>query len=140
MLKLKIFSIGKTKEAWLEAAIAEYTKRLQSTVLIEFIWARDNQHLVDLAKKEPMLICLDPTGRLMASEPFSAFIIQCWEKGGSRLAIVIGGAEGLPSELKNAALLVSLSPLTFTHQLTRLILIEQIYRTLEIQKGSHYHK
>jgi 23S rRNA (pseudouridine1915-N3)-methyltransferase len=140
MLKLKILSVGKTKESWLEEALKEYLKRLQSAVQIEFIWAKDDLHLVELAKKEPFCFSLDPAGRLFTSEEFSVFLDQCWEKGGSRLAIVIGGAEGLPPELKANTPLVSLSPLTFTHQMARLLLVEQIYRACEIKKGSRYHK
>ena len=60
---------------------------------------------------------------------------------GARLSFVIGGAEGLSKEVSEKALAkISLSKLTFTHQLTRLILIEQIYRAYEIDKGSQYHK
>jgi 23S rRNA (pseudouridine1915-N3)-methyltransferase len=64
------------------------------------------------------------------------------DRGGSRLSFVIGGAEGLPSELKNTQKLslLSLSALTFTHQFARIILMEQIYRASEIRKGSAYHK
>lgn len=140
MLKLKILLIGKTKESWLEQAIEEYTKRLKSLVSIEWVWAKNDVHLSELAKKEPLLICLDPQGRLLTSEQFSIFLMESWEKGGSRLAIAIGGPEGLPEDLKQHALLLSLSPLTFTHQLTRLILLEQIYRAIEIHKGTQYHK
>lgn len=140
MLKLKIISVGKIKEAWLETAIQDYLKRLRPFVLIEFIWAKDDQQLVELAKKEPLAICLDPAGMLMTSEQLSSFLEQSWEKGGSRLALVIGGAEGLPAELRKHFPLLSLSPLTLTHQITRLVLIEQIYRAIEIQKGSRYHK
>lgn len=140
MLKLKILSIGKTKEAWLEEALNEYAKRLKPILAIEWIWAKDNPHLIELVNKEPLVICLDPAGSLMTSEQFAIFLNQSWEKGGSRLAMVIGGAEGLPSELKKKSALISLSPLTFTHQITRLVLIEQIYRATEIIKGSQYHK
>jgi len=66
------------------------------------------------------------------------------ELGGSRLVFVIGGAEGLPHELKyglkNGHNLLSLSKLTFTHQFARTLLMEQIYRASEIKKGSGYHK
>lgn len=63
------------------------------------------------------------------------------EKEGAHLNFVIGGAEGLPPPILNNSLTqISLSPLTFTHQLTRLILLEQLYRAFEIQKGSQYHK
>ena len=140
MLKLKILSIGKTKEKWLEEAVNDYTKRLKSTVQIEYLWAKDTPQLIEWARKESYYICLDPSGKLFSSEEFSQFLSEEWEKGGSRLTLLIGGAEGLPSEIKQKSLLISLSPLTFTHQITRLVLIEQIYRAIEIQKGSRYHK
>lgn len=140
MLKIKIISIGKTKEKWLEDAVNEYTKRLQHQVTIDCLWAKDNAQLLEWAQKEATLIALDPQGKLYTSEVFSQFINDQWEKQGSRLTMIIGGADGLPPEIKQKAFLISLSPLTFTHQMTRLILIEQIYRALEIQKGSNYHK
>jgi 23S rRNA (pseudouridine1915-N3)-methyltransferase len=140
MLKLKILSIGKTKEEWLEEGLKEYIKRLKPSLSLETVWAKNDAHLIELCQKEPIAIGLDPQGQLLTSEQFSAFLSQCWEKGGSRLTIVIGGAEGLPSILKQQLMLISLSPMTFTHQLTRLILVEQIYRALEIRKGSRYHK
>jgi 23S rRNA (pseudouridine1915-N3)-methyltransferase len=141
MLKIKILSIGKTKEPWLEQAIAEYQKRLQATASFEFIWAKQEEQLLALVAQSPLPICLDPRGSLFTSEEFSDFLCNKLELGGSRLSFVIGGAEGLPASLKKGSYpQVSLSSLTFTHQLTRLVLIEQIYRALEIAKGSKYHK
>lgn len=140
MLRLTIISIGKTKESWLEEALQEYIKRLQSTVSIEFVWAKSNSQLELLASKEPKLFCLDAAGQQMDSPQFSSFLIKQFEEGGSRLAIVIGGAEGLPLSLKQKYPQVSLSLLTYIHQLVRLVLIEQIYRAFEINKGSRYHK
>lgn len=140
MYKLRILTIGKTKETWLEKALDEYTKRLSKILSIEFVWAKNNEHLLLLASKEPRLICLDSSGKMMESKTFSTFIIKKFEEGGSRLAIVIGGAEGLPMPLKEHHVLISLSPMTFTHQLVRLILIEQMYRAFEIDKGTQYHK
>jgi 23S rRNA (pseudouridine1915-N3)-methyltransferase len=140
VIKIKLLSIGKIKESWLEEAIQEYQKRLQSQVSFEFVWAKDDRHLMDLAKKEGSLICLDPAGTLFTSEKFAQFMRTQWETAGSRLTIIIGGAEGIPQELKRLGVLISLSPLTFTHQMTRLILVEQIYRATEILKGSGYHK
>lgn len=140
MYKLKIISIGKTKEKWLNEAVDEYLKRLKPYVQIETLWAKDNHQLIDWCQKEDAFICLDPQGSLHSSESFSRFLIQQWEKEGARLTLVIGGAEGLPQILKKKNQLISLSPLTFTHQMTRLILIEQIYRAIEIHRGSNYHK
>lgn len=140
MIKVKILSVGKTKEKWLEEACEEYIKRLKPILQFELMWAKDNLQLIEWIKKEENYICLDPTGQLFDSIQLSQFLKQSWEKGGSRLTLIIGGAEGLPKEVKQHATLISLSPLTFTHQITRLILIEQIYRATEIDKGTQYHK
>lgn len=140
MYKLRIFSVGKTKEEWLEEAIAEYLKRLQHTASIEFVWAKNDEQLIALVEKEETVVCLDALGQMMDSEKFSSFLIKQLETGGSRLSFVIGGAEGLPASFKKKYPLISFSLMTFTHQIIRLILVEQIYRGFEISKGSKYHK
>lgn len=140
MFKIKIFSIGKTKESWLLEALEEYQKRLRNLVAIEWILAKDNPQLLSLTNSETHLICLDPKGHSLDSEQFSALLIKKLEESGSRLSFVIGGAEGLPPAIRNNREAISLSPLTFTHQIARLILMEQIYRAFEIAKGTGYHK
>lgn len=140
MFKLRILTVGKTKEDWLEMAIAEYLKRLQHTASIEFIFAKSSEQLEELAGKEGAVVCLDSTGQVMTSEKFSSFLVKQLEAHGSRLTFIIGGAEGLPLNLKLKYPLLSFSSMTFTHQIIRLILVEQIYRGLEIDKGSRYHK
>lgn len=139
MHKIKILTVGKTKEDWLEDAMSEYLKRLKPVADIEFHMAKNDQQLQNWAEKENILVCLDAAGALMDSEGFSHFLLDHLQKGGSRLSFVIGGPEGLPECLKKFPL-ISLSPMTFTHQMARLILIEQIYRAFEIAKGSQYHK
>lgn len=140
MYKLKIASISKTKEQWLEQAIQEYLKRLKPILLIEFLWYKNDEQLIDFAQKEPLIICLDEKGLLMNSEQLSRYLYTKFQEGGARLAMIIGGPNGLPPQLKNHSHLLSLSPLTFTHQMTRLVLLEQIYRAFEILKGSQYHR
>ena len=133
-------SVGKNKESWLEQALAEYQKRLRSTLQLEFQWVKDDQQLLTQANKSPNLIGLDPTGKMMSSEQFSDWLHQQWASRGAHLTMIIGGAEGLPPSLKSQIPLISLSKMTFTHQITRLVLAEQIYRAIEINKGSPYHK
>jgi 23S rRNA (pseudouridine1915-N3)-methyltransferase len=141
MFRLRIFSLGKTKEQWLDDAIDEFCKRLQAVLKIEFVWVRSDEQLVQAVLKEPRFLCLDSTGIMRTSEQFSTFIMEQFEVGGSRLAIVIGGPEGLPPLLKKSCKsLISFSPMTFTHQMVRLILVEQIYRAFEIERKSQYHK
>lgn len=140
MLKLKIFSVGKTKEEWLESAFTEYVKRLQKTLHVECIWAKNDDQLLELVEKEALVIYCDAEGKQLTSEAFSSFLVKKFIEGGSRLSIVIGGAEGLPLTIKKSKELLSFSKMTMTHQMIRLFLIEQVYRAFEIQKGSSYHK
>ncbi|MCB1085056.1 MAG: 23S rRNA (pseudouridine(1915)-N(3))-methyltransferase RlmH [Chlamydiia bacterium] len=133
MLKVKVYTPGKLREAWLKEALSEYEKRLKGTVSIEWIFQ-------NIPPERPYY-CLDPQGKMLDSIEFSTFLHKAWEQAGSRLNIVIGGPEGLlPPVLGGAEEVISLSPLTFTHQMARLILIEQVYRAVQIQKGTPYHK
>ena len=139
MVKIRIYSPGKTKEAWLEAALQEYIKRLRPKAEIELIHPKNDVQFIEMALKEKRLIALDPQGKELTSEAFSLYLFKEIELGGACLAFAIGAAEGLPEALKTFPLL-SLSRMTFTHQFARLLLIEQIYRAFEIDKGSGYHK
>lgn len=140
MLKIRIHSIGKIKEKWLENAIDVYLKRLSADLTIEWLWSKDDKQLIQMASKEKLLIGLDPSAWMPTSEEFSKFFFKKLEEGGSKIAFVIGGANGLPAEIRQKFPLISLSKLTFTHQMIQIILVEQIYRALEIYRGSNYHK
>lgn len=140
MLKIKIISPGKVKDAWLDEALAEYVKRLTPVAAFELIWTKDDKQLVKLSKEIPLLICLDPKGKMMSSETFADYFFSRIEKGGSQIAFAIGGPDGFPESMKEGRELLSLSPMTFTHQMARLLLLEQIFRAFEIKRGSAYHR
>jgi 23S rRNA (pseudouridine1915-N3)-methyltransferase len=140
MFKILIYSIGKTKESWIEDALTLYLTRLKFQCSFEFIFAKDDQQLLALASKKNKAICLDSSGPSLSSVEFSVFLMQKLEEGGSEIAFIIGGANGLPKELKDQFPLLSFSKMTFTHQMMRILLVEQIYRALEITKGTSYHK
>lgn len=141
MIKIKVYSIGKTKEEWLESALNLYESRLRPFLSFEWILAKNEEQLKQFLEKQTNFICLDPQGKQYSSEEFSAFLLKSIEEAHSRLCFVIGGAEGIPAVLKSKAKhLLCLSKMTFTHQMARLILVEQIYRALEIEKKSSYHK
>jgi 23S rRNA (pseudouridine1915-N3)-methyltransferase len=136
------------------------TRLLPSNLQVETTWHKDNSALIKGVEadrsKGHSIVLLDPTGVTKTSERLADDIYVWLDQGGSRLTFVIGGAEGLPPELKypsnnnnnsnNGAAskapirMISLSALTFTHQFARMLLIEQIYRATEIRKGSGYHK
>jgi 23S rRNA (pseudouridine1915-N3)-methyltransferase len=143
MIKIKIYSIGKTKEAWLDEAFEEYLKRLQPWCQVECIWLKNDEQLIAAVLKESMVICLQQTGVEHDSSHFAQSLSQWVEKGGARLTFVIGGPEGLPLQILSnypPSSYLSLSRMTFTHQITRLVLIEQIYRAFTILHGVPYNK
>lgn len=128
---------------------------------METIWHKTDGELLKNVEgdvdKGHSVVLLDPKGRKgVTSEEFTEDMYGWLEEGGSRLVFVIGGADGLPVELrgggggltgkkgggggKRKMEMLSLSSLTFTHQFARTILMEQIYRASEIKKGSGYHK
>lgn len=139
MIKFKVVSIGKTKEPWLQDAIQEYLKRMTGSATFDFVLLKDDRQLTEYLEEEQgknHVICLDPLGQEHDSKGFAEMLAGA----GARVTFVIGGSEGLPQVIRDRFPLVSLSRMTFTHQITRLVLVEQVYRALEILKGSRYHK
>ncbi len=139
MIRIKIISPGKTKEAWLAEAIQEYIKRLTPVAQFDLLFPKDEKTFAKLLNEEKSCIYLDPAGKTFTSEAFTSYFLKAVEQGGSSITFAIGGADGFPKGTITSQTL-SLSPMTFTHQMTRLLLIEQIFRAFEIDKGSNYHK
>jgi 23S rRNA (pseudouridine1915-N3)-methyltransferase len=148
-LDVKIRMVGRKNggEKWLESAYDTYETRLQSSnVNVETQYHKNDDELMKYIatdeSKNHKVVLLDPCGKLCTSETFSNNMYSWLEEGGSRLTFVIGGAEGLPQEIKQQQQrdMLSLGMMTFTHQFARLLLMEQIYRASEIKKGSGYHK
>ncbi len=132
--------MGKTRERWLVDGMDEYLKRLSPHVLFECAWYKDQSALEEALKKESHCILLDPQGKMMGSVDFTDWLFSEIEKAGSRLSIAIGGPDGFSESIKQGKSLLSFSRMTFTHQLTRLVLLEQLFRAFEIRKGSGYHR
>ena len=159
-MKIKIYCVGKIKEQYLKDGIAEYIKRISPYSKIEIIEVMDEpikenpnksdienainkegKKILKLLKNTDHLISLDLNQKEYKSESFADFLMKNVEISGSNLSFVIGGSYGLSEELKaRANNSFSLSQLTFTHQMTRLILLEQIYRAFKILNNEVYHK
>lgn len=158
-MKIKIYCIGKIKEQYLKDGINEYLKRISAYSNVEIVEVadskvRDNPNASDIEKakneegervlksvKNDYLIGLDLNKKEPTSEEFASFLQSKLVEGGSNVSFVIGGSYGLSDALKsrcNAS--ISLSKLTFLHQMTRLILLEQIYRAFKILNNETYHK
>jgi 23S rRNA (pseudouridine1915-N3)-methyltransferase len=142
-LTITIYIVGKKNsgEEWIAKGISEYEKRISSCATCETNFLKSNSDLIKSAKSaRGVILALDETGLEYSSREFSKLLFDSFEKGGSHVSFVIGGFDGLPNEIKQAYPLISLSKMTWTHQMSRLLLIEQIYRAIEIHKGSSYHK
>ncbi len=159
-MKIKIFAIGKIKEKYLKDGINEYLERIKPYSQIEIIEVNDEpivdnphpseikkaidiegQRVLKLIKNNDYLIGLDLNKKEMTSPEFSTYLSKKFVSGGANLSFVIGGSYGLSDELKarcNDS--ISLSKMTFLHQMTRLILLEQIYRAFKINRNETYHK
>ena len=139
--RIRILAVGKVRKVWVLEGIATYLKRLPGLQVVEL---RD----AGKAKEaEAVLAALQPGEQLvvMAEEGQTfdspAFAERLEGSGSERLVFVIGGAEGIDPALKaRASWKLSLSPMTFPHELARLLLVEQLYRALSIQQGGPYHK
>jgi 23S rRNA (pseudouridine1915-N3)-methyltransferase len=136
MYHVKIVTVGKIREQWLLLALKEYEKRL--TPHMQIVWQihKKEEDMYASLRLEKKFICLTPDGRSFTSETFSQLVTSA-----PAHLFVIGGPDGIPPDvLQRTDLCLSLSPLTFTHLHTRLILLEQLYRAIEINRGSSYHK
>ena len=146
-MKITLVAVGKLKEKFLIEGVAEYLKRLKPFAKIEIREVAEQKSVVEEGKKllaqvpkENFLIVLDVAGEFLTSEDFAKKISDLNLRGVSDITFLIGGAFGLSDEIKNAAdFRLSFSKMTFTHQMARLILIEQIYRAFKINRGEPYH-
>ena len=138
MYKINLYSVGKNKEAWLGEALGLYQKRMQKQVQLQFHWFKSSNLLLKALQKEKSVLCFDPKGDSLTSEEFALALEKGLTSGGAQISLVIGEAAGLTPELKKYPL-ISFSKMIFTHQLSRLIITEQIYRAVQIWNNSPYH-
>lgn len=159
-MKITILTVGKIKEKYFTAAITEYTKRLSRYCKLEIIEVQDEktpdkapdainrqikdkegERLLAHVKDDSYVIALAIQGKELSSEQLAQKIDQLALNGKSHIIFIIGGSLGLSDAvLKRADYQLSFSPMTFPHQLMRVILLEQIYRTFKINAGEPYHK
>ena len=159
-MKIKIYAIGHLKELYLKQGINEYLERLKPYTQIEIIEVNDEsivdnpspkdielakskegQKVIKLLKNNEYLIGLDLVKKQPTSEEFAKYLEEKLVQGGANLSFVIGGSYGLSDELKKRCNdRIGLSNMTFLHQMTRLILLEQIYRAFKINRNEVYHK
>ena len=159
-MKITILSVGKSKEKYWNDAIAEYAKRLSrycklelvevadektpdgaSEKLEEQIKRKEGQRVLDKIPADAYVLALAIEGKMPDSVGLSRKLERLGIEGKSHIVFVIGGSLGLAKEvLDRADEKISFSAMTFPHQLMRVILLEQIYRSYRIMNGEPYHK
>jgi 23S rRNA (pseudouridine1915-N3)-methyltransferase len=155
-MKIEIIAISKDKDSWVQDASVEYLKRLSSYADVELVFLKEEpivqnsegiikkkegERILKILKDDWVTIALDVRGKTYSSEMFAQRIEKIKDFEGGKVQCVIGGPLGLSDEvLSYVDEALSLSSMTLTHQMIRVLLLEQIYRAFEILKGSGYHK
>lgn len=161
MINIKIICVGKLKESFTKSLQDEYVKRLGKYSKIEIIEIDDEKVPSNASKKDeeiiiekecnkilekieklnkPYIICMDLKGKQYTSEEFSEKISNITTYSSSNIVFVIGGSLGLNEKIKNLSNeLISFSKMTFPHQLFRIFLLEQIFRSFKIINNETYH-
>lgn len=159
-MKITLITVGKIKEKYLKDAIAEYSKRLNKYCKLEIVEVADEktpdhaseiventirtkeaERILKYVKEDAYVITLEIQGKQLTSEELADKIEKLGIQGTSHIIFIIGGSIGLGEEvLKKSNYALSFSKMTFPHQLMRVILLEQIYRSYRIISGEPYHK
>ena len=137
----KIIAIGKIRKKWIQEGIEMYLKRLPGLEVKEIkdsTQAKEEHTIKEIISKNEFLVTLNENGQSFTSKQLATKLLTSHNQN---ITFVIGGASGLTSSLNNlASWQLSLSPLTFPHEIARLLLIEQLYRAKTITQGGPYHK
>jgi len=157
-MKIRIIQVGKNKDSYIEEGIAEFLKRLRPYAKLEIVTLKEimasktftkdhckeieGQEILKILEKntgQESIIALDEHGKEFTSVEFSGFLGKFFDQG-VRINFIIGGPYGISENVKQKAnILCAFSRMTFTHQMIRLFLLEQIYRGVSILKGKEYH-
>ncbi len=159
MLQINILYVGNIKDKFFQDAVSEYEKRLsgfcklknmelkeekpkdESDTEIALVIKKEGDRLLEAIPPKSYKIALCVEGKQISSEELAERISDIPLSGYSEITFIIGGAFGMDERVKKAAdFRLSISKMTFTHRMMRVILIEQIYRALNIASGGHYHK
>lgn len=155
-MKVEFWCIGKTDETYLLEGINKYSKRLANYLSFEykeFSFAKskkattpaqhkeaEKEELLKLLKPNDFLVLLDERGKNFTSVAFADFLQKKFNEVSGNMIFLIGGAYGFHEEIyKRANTQIALSAMTFTHQMVRLIFLEQLYRAMTILRNEPYH-
>lgn len=154
MNRIELISVGKLKFREFQSLEEKYLQRIQYYVKFSLknlreqkvadekvLRVREGEQMLSALSKQDHVVCLDVAGRRMNSTDFAAFIGRCMAQVPGRLVFMVGGHTGFSEAvLARANERISFSPMTFPHDLFRILFLEQLYRALTIVKGHSYHR
>jgi 23S rRNA (pseudouridine1915-N3)-methyltransferase len=155
-MKIQFWSVGKAHDPYVKNGVEEFTGRIKHYFPVSWniipvpknagmlsemdLKLKEAETILDWLHKDDHLVVLDEKGKTWDSRGVARYLQRCADEGHKNLIFLIGGAYGLhDSVIKRAQAVWSLSPLTFPHQLVRLILAEQVYRACTILRNEKYH-
>ena len=151
-MKIRVVWVGQNRDPWVKEVVAEYAGRIRRYAPLELGEARDEkgaeaeemrrrecERLEKLVPPGATLLLLDERGEQMDSPGLAAYIGRQRDSGTNELVFAIGGAYGFSEEFRRRGRLLALSKMTFTHQMVRVFLLEQIYRAFTILNNEPYH-
>ncbi|MBK9638564.1 MAG: 23S rRNA (pseudouridine(1915)-N(3))-methyltransferase RlmH [Bacteroidetes bacterium] len=154
-MKIKVIFVNKTAGSWVKEGLTEYKSRLKRYLAVDFIELEmgsstkrkeqeimedESSKILSNVKSIDHLVLLDENGSVLSSEEFAKWMNKKFISIQGDLIFVVGGAYGFHSDLKERANeQISLSSMTFTHQMVRVIFVEQLYRAMTILKNEPYH-
>lgn len=151
-MRLRVLWVGKNRDPWVKEVVGEYAGRIRRYVPLELGEARDEkgaeaeemrrrecERLEKMVPPGATLLLLDERGEQMDSPGLAAYIGKQRDAGIGELVFAIGGAYGFSEEFRRRGRLLALSKMTFTHQMVRVFLLEQIYRAFTILNSEPYH-
>lgn len=159
-MRWQVISVGRVREKFYREGVDEYHKRLKPYVPVELIEGleekidptasaaqveraleREKERILNYIHEDDLLVVLDEDGREMSSQEWANWLQSLEQTGRSRISFIIGAANGVHKALKQRAdYKISLSKMTFLHQMAVLVLMEQLYRGVKIQRGEPYHR
>ncbi|MBQ4122572.1 23S rRNA (pseudouridine(1915)-N(3))-methyltransferase RlmH [bacterium] len=156
-MNIRIISVGKIKEQYTKDALKEYEKRLTSFCSFSYVEVQaepildealnekykelEAQRIIQVLKPNSYVITLEIAGKMLSSEDFASKIKEISNDGINDITFIIGGANGLAKSVTDKAdFKLSFSKMTFTHQMVKILLTEQIYRAFKINAKEPYHR
>jgi 23S rRNA (pseudouridine1915-N3)-methyltransferase len=142
-MKIRLFMLGKTRRPEMRAILDDYVKRISRSCPVEIIEVRDGDAAIKKldADRAAIVILLDAAGKNLDSNALAKWLAELRDRGTRELIFLCGDAHGFPENLRQRAhQKLSLSAMTFSHELVRVMLAEQLYRAFAILSGSPYPK